>query len=107
MAFKKPSQANLPFLVKAKEDDWIRFEVDTESVIEDKNDKEWNCYAAKFRKIRQDGIELAPDGAHEVPFWAMQEFYSCVGALEGWASVRARVGKGADGNRSVEMRRDD
>ncbi len=107
MAFKKPSQANLPFLVKAMEEEWIAFEVECDTVIESKNDKEWNCYAAKFRRIRQDGKVLAEDGGHEIPFWAMEEFFSTVGNLDGWQSVRARVRKTADGIRTVEMRRDD
>ncbi len=107
LAFKRPSQGNLPFLVKAEVDEWIRFEVETDTVIETKNDKEWNCYAAKFRKIRQDGNVLAEDGGHEIPFWAMGEFYATVGALDGWQSIRARVSKSVDGIRTVEMRRDD
>lgn len=96
MGFSKPTKGgdDLPFLVQAQEDEWVRFEVSVESVEEKKNEKGWNCYMAVCRNVRQNGFELAPDGPCEIPFWAMVPFYDAIGSSDAvWVSVMAKVSK--------------
>lgn len=107
IGFDSPSSSgDLPFLFTAKKDEWLRFEVNTDFVVESKTeDKDWSCYLAPMRTIRQNGSPLAedsirrdlPDGKvewdnmHEIPFWAMQEFFRVAGHLDGWQGIRAKV----------------
>lgn len=93
MGFGIPSNQSLPFLLTAIEDKWISFEFDASTVINDKNERGWNCFIIEAQNIRQDGQQIAEDGQHEIPFWAMMPFFEAFGHMNGMISVQAKITK--------------
>jgi len=80
-------------MVAVEKNEWVKFEVDHESVGEHDDagpDEEWNCYRGDMRKIKDDAE--TEDGTHEVPFWAMESFYEITGGCDkdGWFQYKFR-----------------
>jgi len=99
-----PSKSGLPWMVRAKEDEWIGFSIKLDSIEESTSSppsddkKKWTCYIGKMKEIEMDDIE---DGDHEIPFWAMAPFWTFVtdsGEKKGWMAVEFRRSKKGQNN---------
>lgn len=93
---KRPS-AGLPWMAAVDPKKWVDFNVDLDS-IEEVSDAgpngDWNAYRAEMSDIiDRDGDEVAEDGEHEVPFWAMMPFFDAIaetGRQKGRVSLKYR-----------------
>lgn len=72
MPFEAPPKSNIPWMVQAELDIWIKFKVDQQSLDGPKeNEKGWSCYTAD---MEFPGSEFKTDN-HEIPFWAMEAMF--------------------------------
>lgn len=74
---ERPSR--LPWMARAEVGKEYEFEASLNSMHKREDagpDGEWNSYQVEMRDIHDDeGDEFAEEGSHEIPFWAMVEFY--------------------------------
>lgn len=90
---------------------WVEFEIDLDLFEEVHNagpNQDWNAYNAPMRNIRfvKSGEEVAEDGDHEVPFWAMLACYEKIDSMAkqtGWMSLEYRRLK-VGGKNTAEFR---
>lgn len=99
------SGGDLPWMVTAKLNRWIEFTVKLETISMSENDKKWSCYIGKMKDI-SDGT---PDGDHEVPFWAMNEFADFLEDLpdKGWSTMEYKRTEDANGQNEAHFREND
>lgn len=76
---EEDEDVELPWLVKAEEDEEYTFIIDVDSVTKAKNEKKWSCYMVKMTDILDSkDKQHEEDGKHEIPFWAMKAFKAAV-----------------------------
>lgn len=73
MTLEAPSGNDLPWMVRANENEWIDFDIKMSTVEKSENERGWSCYIGHMKDIQMPGVE---DGDYEIPFWAMEEFYA-------------------------------
>jgi len=109
MSFDKPSNnEDLPFLVNAPTDKICQFEFKPSTIDTGKNDKKWSCYTLKVRNVVDPkGTEII--GVGEIPFWAMESFYSVFESRadeKAWVIAQFEVTKKGD-ERTAEFMLED
>ncbi len=99
------SGGDLPWMVTAKLDKKVVFEVKLQTISMSKNGKGWSCYMAQ---MKTDSGAFEDDGDHEVPFWAMDEFADAIEDApdKGWYELTYTRSEDANGQNVATFRGD-